>query len=533
MRYLFGCFLALFIFNHTFAQYTTAENERHSQPSFYAETITADDLKSYLSVLASDSLEGRETGTRGNEMAAQFLAEKIRSFGIPPVPGTGSYFQEVDFTRMKWDDLSLTINGNTVQHKRDFVMVPTINPNSDIRISEDAFVFMGYGIDDPAYSDYNNRDVAGKVVLIYSGEPMDKDGNFLVSGNQTASAWSLSFEKKLEAAQKAGVRALLVIDSDIREKAAKYRGELIGGITLMGPPEAYGADYPPNLWLSPTIAKEMLGKRMKKVIRARKKISRKGKLKPVEVDGKIKLDASMYVSSMPGVNVLAYIEGTDPDLKDELVVISAHYDHLGKHGDDIYNGADDNGSGTSGVLEIAQAFQVAREKGAGPRRSVLCLFVTGEEKGLLGSQFYSEHPIFPLENTVADINIDMIGRVDELHQDSNYIYVIGSDRLSTELHRINEENNALYTKLELDYTYNAEDDPNRFYYRSDHYNFAKHGIPSIFFFSGTHEDYHRPSDTVDKIMFGKAAIIARLAFYNAWELANRDERIRVDVKPKT
>ena len=157
------------------------------------------------------------------------------------------------------------------------------------------------------------------------------------------------------------------------------------------------------------------------------------------------------------------------------------------------------------------------------------MLMTGEEKGLLGSQYYVEHPIFSLEQTVADVNIDMIGRVDEQHADSNYTYVIGADRLSTELHDINEAVNSKYTKLFLDYTFNMDSDPNRFYYRSDHYNFAKNNIPVIFYFSGVHADYHRPSDTPDKIMYEKAETIARLAFHTTWELANRDERIKVNV----
>lgn len=209
--------------------------------------------------------------------------------------------------------------------------------------------------------------------------------------------------------------------------------------------------------------------------------------------------------------------------------MTAHFDHLGMRGTDIYYGADDNASGTSAVLEIAQAFSQAKASGQGPRRSVLCMLVTGEEKGLLGSQYYTEHPVFPLTQTVANVNIDMIGRKDDKHADSNYTYVIGSDRLSTELHEINETVNRLYTKLELDYTYNADNDPNRFYYRSDHYNFAKNGIPAIFYFSGVHADYHRPTDTPDKIMYEKAETITRLAFHTTWELANRDERIKVNV----
>jgi Zn-dependent M28 family amino/carboxypeptidase len=216
------------------------------------------------------------------------------------------------------------------------------------------------------------------------------------------------------------------------------------------------------------------------------------------------------------------------------VVVSAHYDHLGKRGESIYHGADDNGSGTSTVLEITQAMVEAKKKGIGPRRSVLCLLMTGEEKGLLGSKYYVTFPIFPLEKTVADINIDMVGRVDEKYKDNpNYIYVIGADKLSSDLHNINEEVNKTYTNLTLDYTYNDENDPNRYYYRSDHYNFAEQGIPAIFYFNGTHDDYHMPSDTVDKINFEKMAKIGKLAFYTAWEIANRDERIKVDKSSKS
>ena len=218
-------------------------------------------------------------------------------------------------------------------------------------------------------------------------------------------------------------------------------------------------------------------------------------------------------------------------MKKEIVVVSAHYDHIGKRGNAVYNGADDNGSGTTTVLEIAQAFAKAKADGVGPRRSVMMIWVTGEEKGLLGSDYYSEFPVFPLENTVVDVNVDMVGRVHEKYEDNpNYIYVIGADRLSTELHQINEAANDKYSNLVLDYTYNDENDPNRFYYRSDHYNFAKKGIPAIFYFNGTHADYHMISDTVEKINFEKMEKVGRLIFHTAWELANRDKRIEVDVR---
>tara|TARA_Y100000385_G_scaffold104667_1_gene108406 strand:- start:12070 stop:13098 length:1029 start_codon:yes stop_codon:yes gene_type:complete len=227
-----------------------------------------------------------------------------------------------------------------------------------------------------------------------------------------------------------------------------------------------------------------------------------------------------------GENVLGFIEGTD--LKEELIIITAHYDHLGKHEDKIFNGADDDGSGTVATLEIAEAFMLAKKEGNGPRRSVLIMPVSGEEKGLLGSKYYTDHPIYPLENTVANLNIDMIGRVDDWHENGDYVYLIGADMLSQELHDISEQTNDQYIGLELDYTFNAEDDPNRYYYRSDHYNFAKNNIPVIFYFNGVHEDYHKVTDTVEKIDFNKIQTITRLVFLTAWELANRDERIQLN-----
>ena len=227
-----------------------------------------------------------------------------------------------------------------------------------------------------------------------------------------------------------------------------------------------------------------------------------------------------------GENVLGFIEGTD--LKEEIIIITAHYDHLGKHEDKIFNGADDDGSGTVATLEIAEAFMLAKKEGNGPRRSVLIMPVSGEEKGLLGSKYYTDHPIYPLENTVANLNIDMIGRVDDWHENGDYVYLIGADMLSQELHDISEQINDQYVGLELDYTFNAEDDPNRYYYRSDHYNFAKNNIPVIFYFNGVHEDYHKVTDTVEKIDFNKIETITRLVFLTAWELANRDERIQLN-----
>jgi len=229
--------------------------------------------------------------------------------------------------------------------------------------------------------------------------------------------------------------------------------------------------------------------------------------------------------TIKGENVLGYIEGSD--LKDELLIITAHYDHLGKHDSLIFNGADDDASGVSAALEIAEAFMLAKKEGNGPRRSILIMPVSGEEKGLLGSRYYTDNPIYPLENTVANLNIDMIGRLDDWHDNGNYVYLIGSDRLSYDLHNLNEKINDDYIGIDLDYRFNDKDDPNRYYYRSDHYNFAKNNIPVIFYFNGVHEDYHKPSDTIEKLDFDKINKITRLIFLTAWEIANRDERIKL------
>lgn len=226
-------------------------------------------------------------------------------------------------------------------------------------------------------------------------------------------------------------------------------------------------------------------------------------------------------------NVIAYIEGSE--YPEEVLIISAHSDHVGVKNEHIYNGADDNASGTSAIMEIAQAFKLAEEQGIKPKRSILFLHLTAEELGLHGSRFFTQNPILPLKNIVANINIDMVGRVDSTHiKNPNYIYVIGADRLSSELHVINEVANETFTNLELDYTYNHENDPNRYYYRSDHYNFAIHKIPSVFFFNGTHLDYHQPTDTPDKINYSALEKRSQLIFYTSWYLANSETRITLD-----
>jgi Zn-dependent M28 family amino/carboxypeptidase len=220
-------------------------------------------------------------------------------------------------------------------------------------------------------------------------------------------------------------------------------------------------------------------------------------------------------------NVLGLLEGSDPKLKEEVVVFSAHYDHIGIGPDGaIFHGADDDGSGTSAILELAEAYVTNPVK---PKRSLLFLAFSGEEKGLLGSEYYVSNPAIPLQKTIANLNIDMVGRVDKKYEamkTDNYVYVIGSDKISTQLDSVLKVANKESENLTLDYQFNDDNDPNQFYRRSDHYNFARNSIPIIFFFTGIHDDYHRPTDTVDKILFDRMARIGRLVYTVGWKTAN-------------
>ena len=251
--------------------------------------------------------------------------------------------------------------------------------------------------------------------------------------------------------------------------------------------------------------------------------------KTATIPAKLEMEYTSITEAKPSENVAAIIKGSEKP--DEYIIISSHLDHVGVNNEgEVFNGADDDGSGTVSILEIAEAFKTAADKGHGPKRSIIFLNVTGEEKGLLGSRYYTDYsPLVPLANTIANLNIDMIGRIDPKRKgDRNYVYLIGSDKLSTELHNISEEVNKEFTNVELDYTYNDENDPNRFYYRSDHYNFAKHNIPVIFYFNGEHEDYHQVSDTPDKINYELLEKRAKLIFATAWQLANQKKRLKVD-----
>jgi len=511
----------------TYPDTTIAIVEDTSSAAFkLASTISAEDMRAHLEILASDAYQGRETGERGNEMAAEYIYNHYDSLNLPKIVGDSSYYQDVMFTWTKWDYTEMNINGKRFRHLWDYLAFPDRNKSMDSIITDEV-VFLGYGIDDKKYSDYKKNDVKGKTILIFEGEPVDKDSISRITKTDSMSEWSNGNAKKLALAKAKGVTLVLIIKNDIKKMLGENRAKLLSPGVQLGNRLNDTIPYANHCYISTNVAKEIWGDKEKKVIKSRDRSKKKGKAKKVELKADVKVYMRKWFKTLESRNVAGYIEGTDK--KDEIVVISAHLDHIGMRGEEVYNGADDNGSGTSAVLDMAEAFAEGIKMGIRPRRSVLFLNVTGEEKGLLGSEYYADNPLFDLANHVVNVNIDMIGRVDALYKDNHqYIYAIGSDRLSTDLHRINEEINQKHSQLTMDYTYNSEQDPNRYYYRSDHYNFAKKGIPAIFFFSGVHEDYHRITDTVDKILFDKMEVITKHIFYLTWELANREEKIVVD-----
>ena len=503
-----------------------------ADPAPFANTINPTELREYLTVLTADSLEGRETGTAGNFKAAEYIARHFEKLGLPKVVNNNSYFQKMVYTNEAWNNIGLKINEQTYRHQFNFYALPSDNPSVKGNVIEASeVIYLGYGIDDDRYSDYKKvKDLKGKIIMINPGEPRNKDSMSLITRSVNVSSWAVDIKRKLKIAYEKGVKAVLIIDPNLSKSIQENRRFFSRNVT--GDVELPDGKYANSIYISPDLAREIIGAKSEELKKLREKIA-KGKPKPLSMPCNIRIDMDKYFRQLIGNNVLGFIEGSDPVLKNEIVVVSAHYDHLGKRGESIYHGADDNGSGSSSLLAIARAFTEAKKKGQGSRRSILCLSMTGEEKGLLGSKYYVTYPIFPLNKTVADVNIDMVGRVDEKYEKNpNYIYVIGADKLSSDLHNINEAMNKTYTHLTLDYTYNDENDPNRYYYRSDHYNFAEKGIPAIFYFNGTHDDYHQPSDTIDKINFEKMSTIAQLAFYTAWEIANRDERLKIDSKKK-
>jgi len=498
----------------------------------YAASITPEALKQDLSVLASDEYEGRETGQKGQRMAADYIAKAFAADGLAgPVQGSDNpHLQHFSMNRVTLDPVSaIQVGGKTYTLGKDFYVVrpgafaaaaTTIKP-----------IFTGYGIKEDKYADA--LPAPGSDLVLLLGQPLEKKGQPLLGATSPYGASGIQAlvarTAAMRAAQPHSVFLVAPTAAAFAQMPKDY-AQVLDSEQLEFPDQQTQAGGAGIVLVSPALGAALMGTNPAGLTTYEKKVTAAGKpvasgFKPAAANVQLKQKKEPFTTE----NVLGYLEGTDK--KDEVVVLSAHYDHLGVKNGVVFNGADDDGSGTVSVLAMARAFTQAKKDGHGPRRSILFLANVGEEEGLLGSQYYTDHPIYPLANTVTDLNIDMVGRVDSLHQGKgDYLYLVGDDRLSQELHTLSEATNQQYNPVALDYKYNAPDDPEHIYERSDHYNFAKHNVPIIFYTSGLHPQYHKATDDVALIDFPAMARRDQLIFHTAWAVANRDQRILVDEK---
>lgn len=497
------------------------------------KSITADRLKAQLTLIASDEFEGRETSFRGQKLAATYIATQFEQMGLQPVGDSGTYFQRFPVVQVTVGSESFLTTSTPTGTKEwtafgeDYI--PFSSGKDTILLGDVEFV--GYGINSTLlkHSDYDStKDYRGKIVLVLRGTPGDGDSASIFFKNRIAGT---SGAKRVYA-QRSGAAALLIVEETkgrtMKKAFEERQDDMIRGVITI--PQRVRSELP-MFSVSKNIANELLRTSGRTIDELQREIDSSKEINTFSVTGtRATLTVKIHKEEKITENVIGLLSGSDSLLKGEYIVFSAHYDHVGRNvvTGDIYNGADDDGSGTCAVLEEARAFTSMKER---PRRSLVFLTVAGEEKGLLGSLYYTEHPIVPLENTITDLNTDMIGRFDPDHEkmnDTNYVYIIGADKLSSKLDSISRQANDESVKLNLDYTYNDESDPHQYYRRSDHYNFAKKRIPIIFYFDGEHADYHQPTDEVEKIDFTILSKRAQLVFYTGWKLANTAERPSVD-----
>lgn len=473
----------------------------------FSNVITKEGLKAKLSVIASAEMEGRETASPGQKKAAAYIESEFKRMGLKPGNGN-SYQQLYPVYQDELTEKKLSVNGRNFEWDKDFSFaLQTISSGS---FNYSNVIFAGYGLVDSTkgINDYANLDVQGKLVVVLEGTEAGVP-TMGPGGNRAFNTNPASPMAKMRAAIAKGAAGLFIIANEFpRKNASAVKG---------------------NQYIRPNNNKGFVMASVSKEVGA---AILGGSTTKGAYTAAINLVATKVVNTLESSNVVGVIPGTDK--KDEYLVLSGHYDHLGKKGDVIWYGADDDGSGTVSVMQMAEAFSAATKKGKGPRRTLVFLIVSGEEKGLLGSDYYSEHPLYPMDKTTADLNTDMVGRVDTERQtgDSlNYVYVIGHDKLSTDLPIINEAANKKSSNLVLDYKYDDPNDKNFIYYRSDHYNFAKKGVPILFFYDGMLlADYHKPTDTIEKINFDLMQKRVVMVYYTACEIANRDEMLKRDLK---
>ncbi|NBB99542.1 MAG: M28 family peptidase [Bacteroidetes bacterium] len=526
----------------------------------YQQQIAPEDLAAQVYYLSGNHFKGRDTGTPQLRQAATYLATQYQMHGVAPA-GTmptddprapERYFQPVELFGFEVTRAHLSArHAGAMLHEAvyrpdgsDGSVLPLFGNRPE---STGGVVFGGYGIADAAlgYDDFAalaeaGIDLEGQWLILLRDEPMDADGTRLLTDDGAPSEWTRGLNQKLRRAFGSGPPAGVLVVGDSGPEPVDIPARVQDLASVNAPVQVSTREQPlqqnvpPVYMVDTAFADTLLGTAERSVAEVRSAIQ-ESRAPQVFSLPEVTLASTLTHTpvAVTSQNVLGYVEGSDPALKDELIVITSHYDHTGLSpagpaGNYINNGADDNATGTVGTLAMAAAFQAAARDGVGPRRSILFMNVTAEERGLLGSAYYADiDPVFPIEQTVLNINMDMIGRIDPSSPtlpDSNYVYIIGGDLISDDLHEANQQANALTgLNLTLSDRYNDPDGPQQLFRRSDQWNFGKYNIPFIFYFTGLHEDYHDVGDTADKIDYERMADIVRLAFGTVWEIANQDE----------
>lgn len=506
-------------------------------------TITSSDLESHVSFIASPLLKGRINGGEGLEIAARYLVTQAKLIGLKPVDGS-SYFQPYNVIEKLIDNEKTIVR--VIAGKKDtiklsqplFQLFPT-GP-SDFTVEGDV-VFAGYGIkiDKYNYNDFEGISTDGKILLVMNRAPSSEDGKkFLFEGTPWSSF--MSVQVKLSTLMYSRAKAILIVSdpkSGFRAFDEQYpgiSGQLNSSMSLGGE-KTMVMDFPgiPKIiFIHRDIADELLKGTGYSLEELQKTIDSELKSHSFAIrDKKISITEVSRTKEKVLKNVAAYIEGRDQVLKNEIVIFSAHYDHIGEQGGMINTGADDDASGCAALLSIAEAFQSLDQK---PLRSILFLWVSGEEVGLFGSKSYVNNPLFPLQNTVADLNMDMIGRVkgvadstDETPMSGPETVFVITDNQSKELQNIAEEADRK-SVLNFDYSLSGKDHPLQLFQRSDHFNFVKNDIPVLFFTTGLHSDYHTPGDVIEKIDFKKMELITKTMYEIGLTIANKRNRLIID-----
>ena len=504
------------------------------------DTISANQIKDYLTFIASDEMEGRDTPSRGLNMTAKFLALNLARWGFKPAGDTGSFFQRIDLRRARADtgQTKVQINGRALTAGVDYLPA---GGSGDV---SGQLVFAGSGWFQKAkdIDAYKGIDPAGKIAVIF-GSPNERIQRLLGANLGKPGE---DFMTPNDYARSKGVVGLIYVPDF--QYLANWQGNrqrlMERGSTVMARFQTAASPSLPSIVISPEIANSLFAgepQPASAIFNASYGNASTNLPAPflMKDTKKITMSVVSNTETVPTQNVVAVWEGSDPVLKNEYVALGAHYDHVGSGcpaagTDTICNGADDDGSGTTALLGMAEALAKAPTR---PKRSVLFVWHCGEEKGLWGSRYFTEFPTVPLNQIVAQLNIDMIGRsktegdTNRRNRDltgPNAVYVIGSTMMSTELETLVNEVNNSFLNLTFDTRYDNPSDPNRFFFRSDHYNYARKGIPIVFYFSGTHEDYHGAGDTADKIDYQKMEKITRTIYMTLWEIANRAQRLKVD-----